>query len=105
MKIVLALVFVLAATAAVAAPFLVCDQQAGVEFYTITGPGWVPATVPAQADGSIRMDVSAAGEGANTLSVKACRQDPTWGALCSDASPFEFTRPSRPITPTYRLAP
>lgn len=82
-----------------AAPFLVCDPQAGVTSYKLTGPAWVPTTTPAQADGSIKMDVSTAITGSNALTVKACKTDALWGELCSSAVNFTFTRPSGPVNP------
>ena len=84
---------------AFAAPFLVCDPQTGVTHYKLTGPAWVPVSVPAQADGSIKMDVAASIVGANSMTVKACIGDPLWGELCSDAVPFAFTRPGAPVGP------
>jgi len=83
-----------------AAPFMVCDPQAGVTHYNMTGPGWVPATVAAQPDGSIRMDVAAATVGSNALTVQACKTDPLWGELCSTPpTPFSFVRPAAPSPP------
>lgn len=96
--IALAMVFV--ASSVFASPFLVCDPQAGVTNYQLTGPSWVPtAPVPAQADGSIKLDVTTASVGANSLTVKACRDDPIWGVLCSEAAPFIFTRSASPAKP------
>lgn len=83
-----------------ASPFLVCDPQTGVTSYQLTGPSWLPTIpVPAQADGSIKLDVATASVGANSLTVKACKDDPTWGVMCSDAVPFVFTRPASPSSP------
>ena len=102
--IVLAIVFL--ATPAFAGPFLVCDPQTGVTFYKLTGPAWVTGTVIAEADGSIRMDVSAAIVGNNSLTVAACKDDPVWGELCSVAVPFEFIRPASPGNPlNLKLSP
>ena len=80
-------------------PFLECDPQTGVTSYTITGPEWVPASVPAQPDGSIKMDVAAAANGSNPLTVSACNDDPIWGQVCSDSVPFDCIRPVPPSTP------
>jgi hypothetical protein len=90
-----------------AGPFLVCDPNAGVGYYKLTGPAWVPTTnVTAQADGSIKLDVSAATVGVNALTVAACKADATWGELCSVTVPFSFTRPALPTAPTtIKLAP
>ena len=91
---------------AYSAPFLVSDMQAGVTSYQLTGPAWVPATVAAQADGSLKMDVSASTVGANALTVAACAGDAIWGVRCSVVVPFAFTRPSNPTTPVnIRLQP
>ena len=83
-----------------AAPFLSCDPQTGVTLYKLTGPVWVPVSVPAQPDGSIRMDVASATVGSNSLTVAACRADAVWGELCSTTTPFLFTRPSAAAPPT-----
>lgn len=89
------------AAVAFASPFLICDPQAGVTHYKVTGPSWISTTVPAQPDGSIKMDVAAAITGVNALTVAACI-----GVWCSDAVPFEFTRPAPPaITKAIRLIP
>ena len=83
-----------------ASPFLVCDAQVGVTHYKLTGPAWVPVSVTAQADGSIKMDVAGASVGNNALTVKSCKQDALWGELCSDpATPFSFARPSPAVAP------
>jgi hypothetical protein len=94
------LVMVFLASSAFASPFLVCDPQAGVTSYQLTGPSWVPTIpVPAQADGSIKLDVATASVGANSITVKACKDDPIWGVLCSEAAPFAFTKPASPAEP------
>jgi len=95
--IVLAMAFM--ASSVFASPFLVCDPQTGVTSYQLTGPSWVPTSTPAQADGSIKLDVATASVGANSLTVKACKDDPIWGVLCSDAVPFDFTRPAQAAPP------
>lgn len=87
-------------------PFIVCDPQAGVEFYKVTGAVWVPATVPAEADGSIKMDIQSAPVGTSNLNFSACIEDPIWGELCSVTAPFSFTRPGTPAMPSgAKLAP
>jgi LDH2 family malate/lactate/ureidoglycolate dehydrogenase len=82
-----------------AAPFLVCDPQTGVTSYKLTGPVWVPTSTPAQADGSIKLDVASSTVGSNSLTVAACKTDPIWGELCSSTVPFVFTRPAAPTIP------
>lgn len=99
------------ATAALAAPFVVCDPQAGVTHYKLTGPAWVPATVPAQPDGSLKLDVAASVDGVNAITVAACiaagPQPDGWPVeRCSIFVPFSFTRPSPPAsTKAIRLTP
>jgi hypothetical protein len=89
-----------------AAPFLVCDPQTGITYYKLTGPAWVPATSPAQADGSIKMDVAAALVGSNALTVAACVTNTIWGEVCSTTVPFSFSRPAAPATTSnIRLTP
>ena len=99
MKKLIALMIVLAIPVlASSSPFLVCDPQAGVTHYKMTGASWVPVSVPAQEDGSLKMDVASASVGAASLTVRACVNDPVWGEACSDAVPFGFTRPAAPST-------
>lgn len=98
-KIMLAAVLLALPALVAAAPFLVCDPQAGVTHYQLTGPAWVQPQVTAQTDGSIRMDVAQSDVGANSLTVKACKIDAVWGELCSSAVPFAFDRPSPAVTP------
>jgi hypothetical protein len=86
-------------TMALASPFIVCDPQAGVTFYKVTGPAWVPTTnITAQTDGSIKMDIATAPIGTSALGFRACN---LWGTIenCSTSSPFSFTRPVAPVTP------
>ncbi len=82
-----------------AGPYLVCDPQAGVTEYRLTGPAWVPQIVTAQPDGSLKMDVAAATVGENSLNVSACNVDLVWGEGCSLHTPFSFTRPGSPSGP------
>jgi hypothetical protein len=80
------------AASASAAPFLVCDPQTGIANYEITGD--IVATQPAEADGSIKYDLSAMILGGYNIEVKACN---LWGD-CSDPTPFFFERaaPAQP---------
>jgi len=66
-------------------PFLVCDPQAGVTHYEITGD--ITDTVTAEPDGSIKRDMAGTADGTYNIDVKACN---LWG--CSDPSPFGFSK-------------
>jgi len=93
--IVLAMVFMaLMANSVLAAPFLVCDSQTGVIVYKLTGPGWTPTSIPAETDGSLKLDLATSTIGLNSLTVAACIKDPIWGEACSAPVPFGFTRPA-----------
>ncbi len=94
--------------AAQAAPFLVCDPQAGATFYRITGDGYFTADIPAQTDGSLRADVGPIAPGVHNIQVFACASGENWptGVCSPTATPFSFTKPSAPGAPTnMRLAP
>lgn len=80
-SIILAIGIILFASLAYGAPYLVCDPQAGVTSYHLTGPAWVPTTVAAQPDGSLKMDVSTAFVGTNALTVAACWTIAPWGGI------------------------
>lgn len=101
-KALFSLVFCLILVSTVySAPFLTTNPQAGIITYHLTGSAWVPSTVTAQADGSLRLDVSASTVGANTVNISACSSnDALWGVLCSNAVPSTFTRPAVPSAPT-----
>ena len=90
--LVLAAFTLLVAFKAYAAPFLVCDPQAGVVGYEITGLG-EPVSFVAQADGSLKYDLASVQNGTYTLTVAACN---VWG--CSSTAPFGFSKqtPSAP---------
>lgn len=107
-RVTLALCMLLVAVTLVhASPFLVCDPQSSVTEYEVSGPTWVTPIVPAQADGSIKMDVAAANVGSNTLTIAACAKDTLWGRSCSATVNFTFTRPNlQPGVPQgEKLAP
>lgn len=103
---ILALLMLLPGAVAYAAPFIICDPQATVTHYKITGDAYWTADIPAQADGSIRTDVGGIASGEHNIQVVACRADALWGEACSAPTPFSFTRPSGPTAPaSFRLAP
>jgi len=82
-------------------PFLVCDPQPGVGITSFQIEGLWVAEAPAEADGSIRLDLADAVPGQSyTLRAKACTE--LWG--CSDwSAPFAFTRPNTAIPANIRL--
>lgn len=88
---------------------LVCDPQATVTHYKISGDAFWVATqaIPAQADGSLASNVDAIPSGVHNVQVQACRVGPNWPVEeCSASSPFTFTRPTVPGVPAnLRLAP
>ena len=72
-----------------AAPFLICDPQAGVETYQVYQDGAeIAADVPAEADGSLRYDLVGVVPGVYEFTAKSCN---VWG--CSALSPDPFTSP------------
>jgi hypothetical protein len=81
-----------------ASPFIVCDPQATVTHYRITGDPFWTTTVIAQSDGSIKTDIGNIPPGTHNINVSACRTD-TWGESCSSQVPFSFVRPGVPVIP------
>ena len=81
MKTLLCLfVFSLLPVFAFASPFLVCDPQAGVEYYIVSGlPAPIDGThVVAQTDGSLRLDLATlTAGGPYSVTAKACKD--LWG--------------------------
>jgi hypothetical protein len=75
-------------------PFLVCDPQVGVEYYTIDGYGSEQVRSEAIADGSLRWDLASINPGTWPLQVRACKE--LWG--CSQPTPFELIKPA-PLQP------
>ncbi len=99
----LGMVFI--ASGVCASPFIVCDPQATVTFYKVTGPAWVPTNVPAQPDGSIKMDIATMTVGTSAMTFVACNM---WGTIenCSTPTPFTLDRPSTPVVPSgLKVAP
>ena len=92
---------------ALCSPFLVCDPQATVTHYKITGDAFWTGSIPAQADGSIRSDMAMIPTGTHSITAVACRTADGWPEVCSGPSvPFVFTRPGVPIIPAgIKLSP
>lgn len=86
-KVLLAMAFMLVASTSFAAPFLVCDPQAGVVGYEISGLVGEPVSFIAQPDGSLKYDLASVNNGTYTLTVAACNM---WG--CSSTVPFVFNK-------------
>jgi hypothetical protein len=78
---------------AFASPFLVSNAQDGVAYYQVV-EGAVTAEVPAQVDGSLRMEMSGTSVGLHSITVQACTM---WE--CSETVPFVYTRPASPAKP------
>jgi len=97
--ILIVISILLMSTVAWSSPFLVCDPQTGVTLYRLTGPAWVPVSVVAQPDGSIKMDVATAPVGSSAVTLAACKDDAVWGELCSAYVPFVLVRPSAAANP------
>lgn len=100
----LIVVVLFTAAAAIAAPFLVCDYQAGVTHYQVDGlPVGMNGTqaIPAHnATYGFKYDLATLPPGTYTLKARACRGDATWGGVCSaDSNPLILTRPSPPSAP------
>jgi hypothetical protein len=94
--IILLLVFCLFPTMAFGAPFLICDPQIGVAWYDVQNLGSLTnSSVPAQSDGSIKLDIAILPPGIYSTLVRACNQ-----RGCSDASNFTFTKSATPTKPT-----
>jgi hypothetical protein len=83
-------------TAAIAAPFLICDPQAGVETYTIFQDDTEIATgIPSEEDGSLKYDLEGINPGAYEFNAKACD---VWGCSEVSANPTQSPAPSQPPT-------
>ena len=80
-------------------PFLVCDPQATVTHYKITGDAFWTGNIASQADGSIRTELATIPVGVHNIAVVACRTDAIWGEACSSSAPFSFVRPGVPTIP------
>ncbi|MFH2076317.1 MAG: hypothetical protein ABIJ57_13390 [Pseudomonadota bacterium] len=93
------LAFVLCACNVWAAPFLVCDLQTGVTSYDVeitlgNGAPAVQTGIPAQADGSLRLDLFTLTQPGNyTFRARAYAGD--WG-YSEWSLPFSATKPGSP---------
>jgi hypothetical protein len=83
-------------TLAIAAPFLACDPQEGVESYTVYQDGVEIATdVPAELDGSLKYDMVGITPGSYEFNARACN---VWGCSAVSPNPTQSPEPSLPLT-------
>lgn len=98
MKVLLLVIAILMIPTMCFGAFLVCDPQSGVTSYTVEitqGPNISTQDgIPAQADGSLRLDLATLTQPGNyTFKAKACNEE--WG--CGEwSSPFSATKPGTP---------
>ncbi|MHC4316809.1 MAG: hypothetical protein ACYSW3_30580 [Planctomycetota bacterium] len=105
------------AATSVAAPFVVCDPQAGVESYEFNFPtlGYI-TIVNAETDGSVKWDVSTfpGGKGWHDGEIKACDSysltDDVTGTTtsvqeCSSVSTFKLKVPNRNKSTGHKIQP
>ena len=105
-RFILILAILLFPIEAFCSPFLVCDSQATVTHYKITGDAFWTGNIPAQADGSIRSELATIPTGTHSITAVACRTDAIWGEQCSGPAPFTFSRPGAPVIPAgIKLSP
>jgi len=81
-----------------ASPYLICNPQSGVDYYTVIDNG-NSILMESQSDGSIKWDLANISIGTHNLTVSAC--DILWG--CSDTVPFGFTRNGKGNPSNIRL--
>jgi hypothetical protein len=87
----------MSAVAANATVFLVTAPQANVTKYSVQNIGALSSNaIIAQADGSLKLDVTTIATGSYTAAIQACD---SWGD-CSPATNFTFVRPVVPTAPT-----
>ena len=98
MKIIAIVIAILFPSVCLAAPFLVSDPNpSAVGGYSeVTGAVGIPSPVNTQANGSIRVDMTAAPVGVSNIQIRVCKTDAIWGPQCSPFVPFTWTRPGAP---------
>jgi hypothetical protein len=74
MKAILITLIVLSlwVTPVIADPFLHADPQIGVKAYSLTGPAWITRIVPAEVDGSLKLDLGVSAIGITSGTIKSC---------------------------------
>ena len=93
-KLLLILMLVLFPVFCFAAPFLVCDPQAGVISYNLDIDGAIISDISAQPDGSVHYDLAGMAIGAHIFKAQAIGQG-GWPSDWSD--PFDATKPANPL--------
>ena len=93
-KLFLTLILILIfSTTAFAAPFLVCDPQAGVISYNLDIDGLITSDILAQPDGSIHYDLVGMAIGVHVFKAQAVGQG-GWPSSWSD--PLDTMKPGSP---------
>ena len=77
-----------------AAPFLICDPQAGVISYNLDIDGAIIEGIPAQPDGSIHYDLAGRSVGPHIFKAQVIGQG-GWPSDWSD--PFPTVKPENPL--------
>ena len=90
----LVLIFLLIPVFCFAAPFLVCDPQAGVISYNLDIDGAITTGISAQPDGSIYYDLAVMSVGAHIFKAQAIGEG-GWPSDWSD--PFDSVKPGSPL--------
>ncbi len=94
-RLLVALLLVLAFSVTVfAAPFLICDPQAGVISYNLDIDGAVINGILSQPDGSIYYNLAGMSAGPHIFKAQAIGQG-GWPSDWSD--PFDTTKPNSPL--------
>ena len=92
--IFLTLIILLFPVMCFAAPFLVCDPQAGVISYHLDIDGTLINYIPAEPDGSIHYDLAGMSPGPHIFKAQAIGE----GGWPSDwTDPFDTVKPTSPL--------
>ena len=67
------------------------NPQPGATLYQLTGPSWLPASIPATS-GTFRLDLGPIAQpGTYSITSKACKVDPLWGIQCGPVGNYTLT--------------
>lgn len=92
--LILILIMLLFPVFCLAAPFLICDPQAGVVSYNLDVDERPVNNIPAQPDGSIYYDLASMLSGPHVFKAQAIGEG-GWPSDWSD--PFDTTKPETPL--------